>query len=305
MTTTPTPEPIRKSSLPSTPPPEFVFSTVLGARPDGQPGCMLLPGDMGPVVVRRRVTYGDWEPVRPDRWAPEPPSDARAAASPVSVVSGQTLRDHVAEAREQLRAMALGLATGTGPLVEPRGFDAALDAYRDAVLAVLPPDGHTTNRAEAAQWAADFAEDVAERLRSHHEFERANGALDVMTELRRLAAEAPQPEPNAGVRAELKPWQLLGDQPDEPLPQTEQLHGGRRLGPAAGVPAAGAGQDETQEGGRIVAYRLGASGLCCIGCTPSPRGDIWEPVTSADLPDGGLCSKCDVDVLIEQEDGRG
>ncbi len=38
------------------------------------------------------------------------------------------------EIREQLRGMALSLATGSGPLVEPAAFDAALDAYRAAVL---------------------------------------------------------------------------------------------------------------------------------------------------------------------------
>ncbi|KPC59606.1 hypothetical protein ADL27_63250, partial [Streptomyces sp. NRRL F-6602] len=63
-----------------------------------------------------------------------------------------TDRTSPAEIREQLRGMALSLATGSGPIVEPATFDAALDAYRDAVLAepaavsaaVAPP----TNRAE-------------------------------------------------------------------------------------------------------------------------------------------------------------
>lgn len=58
----------------------------------------------------------------------------------------------------------------------------------DAVLAVLPGDGRA-----ALEGAADIAEEVAEKLRAHHEFERSNGALDVMTELRRMADEA-QPE---------------------------------------------------------------------------------------------------------------
>lgn len=44
-------------------------------------------------------------------------------------------------------------------------------------------------RARVLHDAADVAEDVAERLRKDHEFERSTGALDVMTELRRLAAE--------------------------------------------------------------------------------------------------------------------
>lgn len=67
-------EPVRKSSLPCTPPPEYEFHTVMGARPDGLDGCMLMPGDMGPKVIRRRVSYGDWEPVSPDCWADEPVS---------------------------------------------------------------------------------------------------------------------------------------------------------------------------------------------------------------------------------------
>jgi len=65
-------EPIRKSSLPCTPPSEYEFHTVHGGQPDSA-GVLLIPGDdSGPVVVRRRVTYSDWEPVRPDRWADEP-----------------------------------------------------------------------------------------------------------------------------------------------------------------------------------------------------------------------------------------
>jgi hypothetical protein len=67
-------DPIRKSLLPCTPPPEWDFRSVLGAPH----GAMLMPFDTGPVVIRRRVTYGDWEPVRPDRWAPEEPADTAA-----------------------------------------------------------------------------------------------------------------------------------------------------------------------------------------------------------------------------------
>jgi hypothetical protein len=70
----PSPSPIRKSNLPCTPPAEYEFVTVRGGQPDS-PGVLLIPNDdTGPVVVRRRVTYGDWEPVRPDHWADEPPA---------------------------------------------------------------------------------------------------------------------------------------------------------------------------------------------------------------------------------------
>jgi hypothetical protein len=74
---TATPEPIRRSSLPAIPPPEWEFHTWY-PTPDG--GGDMVPGqhDRG-IQVRRRVTYGDWEPVQPDRWADEPTADATTA----------------------------------------------------------------------------------------------------------------------------------------------------------------------------------------------------------------------------------
>ncbi|MDX3531184.1 hypothetical protein P1P75_33470 [Streptomyces sp. ID05-39B] len=108
MNTPPDPHPISQSSLPPVPPPEWEFSTVLGARPDGQPGIMLLPGDTGGVVVRRRVSYGDWEPVRPDHWADEEPSGPDVCR-PVEV-DGETVRvrgqgELSAEAQEAITAL--------------------------------------------------------------------------------------------------------------------------------------------------------------------------------------------------------
>lgn len=49
----------------------------------------------------------------------------------------------VAEARDRLRGMALTLATGEGPLVEPWAFNQALDDYQAAVAAAVLPA--TTN----------------------------------------------------------------------------------------------------------------------------------------------------------------
>jgi hypothetical protein len=46
----------------------------------------------------------------------------------------------------------------------------------------------------------------------------------------------------------------------------------------------------------VVAYRSPQSGA--LYCVPCHAGDIYAPVTSEDLPDGGLCAACDVDVLI-------
>jgi hypothetical protein len=58
------------------------------------------------------------------------------------------------EARKYLRAMAFDLATGGG-LVEPRAFDAALDTYRDALLAAPAVQAPATDRAARRDRIAD------------------------------------------------------------------------------------------------------------------------------------------------------
>ncbi|MBX9425471.1 hypothetical protein [Streptomyces lateritius] len=58
------PEPIRKSTLPPTPPSEWEVTTV-----GGKTG----------AVIRRQVSYGKWEPVLPDYWADEPATVRNAA----------------------------------------------------------------------------------------------------------------------------------------------------------------------------------------------------------------------------------
>jgi hypothetical protein len=53
----------------------------------------------------------------------------------------------------------------------------------------------------------------------------------------------------------------------------------------------------------VVAYRSPQSGS--LYCIPCHAGDIYAPVTSEDLPDGGLCAACDVDVLITPAEAGG
>ncbi|MGV9888350.1 hypothetical protein [Streptomyces sp. NPDC003395] len=77
--------------------------------------------------------------------------------------------------------------------------------HPEARPAVLPP----VDRAAVLREAADFAETTAEELRKHHEFERSTGALDVMTELRRLADEA-QPATEAPKLPPMDPAHILG-----------------------------------------------------------------------------------------------
>lgn len=57
------------------------------------------------------------------------------------------------------------------------------------------------------------------------------------------ATPAPVAQQPAALRGELKPWQLLADQPDEPLPQTERVIGGRRLATSEQQPAAADGEE--------------------------------------------------------------
>ena len=60
--------------------------------------------------------------------------------------------------RDRLRGMALSLATGSGPLVEPGAFDAALDDYRDAVAAAVLPVA--VDRAALVRACASFVRDT-------------------------------------------------------------------------------------------------------------------------------------------------
>jgi hypothetical protein len=63
-----------------------------------------------------------------------------------------------------------------------------VDEVRRLRAAAIPVPA--ADRATVLHEAADEAERVAESLRAHHEFERSIGALDVMTELRRMTDEA-------------------------------------------------------------------------------------------------------------------
>lgn len=60
--------------------------------------------------------------------------------------------------------------------------------------------------------------------------------------------------------------------------------------------------EETPASDRIVAYRSALPGALSVYCTrhTDELGDGAMPLTSNDLPDGGLCSGCGVDVLIPQ-----
>jgi len=168
---------------------------------------------------------------------------AAPAASPVSVVSGQTLRDRVVAAlADALKPRYGGPQHNTPGGLPLTATEEEIRLHRAqplaaAVLAVLPPDGHTTNRADVLLWAADVlwnhprataidsdfrsASDVLRRLAAEargpwtaddrlkpHAVPAATtpdvpsmtGGFDDSIEIPELAAGAPQPEPAAGVR---------------------------------------------------------------------------------------------------------
>jgi hypothetical protein len=111
----------------------------------------------------------------------------------------------------------------------------------------LPPDAA---REVIARWRRAAIDARADRAAVLREAADRFAAFDLHVEaaaLRRMADEAQQqPEP---LRAELKPWQLLGAEPDGPVPQTERVAGGRRLRGDGERPAGGPGRVADEEQG--------------------------------------------------------
>lgn len=76
--------------------------------------------------------------------------------------------------------------------VETAMDDTLLPTAREKALAALAAVLPAPTDQTALERAADVAETVAMRLRDEHDIGGATGAYEVMTELRRLAGEAPQ-----------------------------------------------------------------------------------------------------------------
>ncbi len=189
-----------------------------------------------------------------------------------------------------------------------------------------PADRATVLR-EAADRIETLMDQAYERALSDHEIGWANGLEDAMRELRRMAAAVPA----VGVAAETPPaFGADRDSNNTPKagPKAEMVHacppGGSGLTPCCGrtpfelpltdrisseAPVTCRPAVEAQPGNDtktpVVAYRsTGARVLRCLSHYPDNaafrEGDL-HPVTSEDLPDGGLCTKCGVDVLIPQQ----
>jgi hypothetical protein len=294
MTDTTNPQqPIRKGLLPTTPPPEWEFSSAFATGPEDAPGLLLVPGDAGPVVVRRRVTYGDWEPVRPDRWAPEPPSDARAAVPvPASAPTDQAvLRDRIADALAE--ADGWQWAPGfdkTRSTVYPR-----YQSRADAVLAELPETVRLHDQILTLQ--AELAK-VRDLLRTENE--RANAAID-----RETTAEEAEEEQRLALSQALglgtgAPWDAIRDRgveltaPDGDGPALYDKLANMFGGPLPWPPQTQTVPVDSDEPATVLhrvladaarSQHVGASLQDCPACQPetdSADGGAQQPETQAD-----------------------
>ncbi|MER6350600.1 hypothetical protein ABT186_01790 [Streptomyces sp. NPDC001634] len=191
-----TDQPIRKGLLPTTPPREWEFHTVYGARKEGE-GCALFPGDTGPVVVRRRVTYGDWEPVRPDHWADEPPTDC-SAATPAP--ADDPLRQRIAaEVESEVYAYRertmwweeTGGVTQEIARLATRGALAVVQAELDRLAALLDAESRTLAEVDERcdRYAAALVRADKNTAELRGELDRAEAERDRLARLARDRAD--------------------------------------------------------------------------------------------------------------------
>jgi hypothetical protein len=189
-----TPEPIRKGDLPCTPPPEWEFHTWF-PHPDGG-GDMVRGQRQRGVLVRRRVSYGDWEPVRPDRWADEPEQDIAAPVPPAAdrAALAEDLR-YVLNYRGPGHAHEKpGVWDTSGKpcehcarLAVARRNLAAYDADPDAALSVLPA---STDRATVLREVAAECDKAGGAYGQRGANDAAGAAFALMETFLRKADEA-------------------------------------------------------------------------------------------------------------------
>ncbi|MCX5253574.1 hypothetical protein OOK27_05225 [Streptomyces canus] len=206
MTTNPTPEPIRKSSLPCTPPAEWEFHTWF-PHPDG--GGDMVPGErQRGVVVRRCISYGDWEPVRPERWADEPAGAASAVVAVAAPPTGQTAEavqywfDAATERREErdrLRAVVARVAQMADAWEQQLPEVIRTPAVVSAIRATLEPADDPSRLADEAQqqpdteahpaehkWAAELYDPLAEEWVPGTRYADRDRALNALAHAKRV-----------------------------------------------------------------------------------------------------------------------
>lgn len=249
--------------------------------------------------------------------------DASCGAVPVPPPADQTaLRDRIR--RAICEAEGFGWDTD---MLEPDEYG----EVADAVLAVLPEQTALPLTAVERQFLTFALGLAADEMASRgSEFGEDDEAA--LEKLRRVAAEEQPAETRASEahppshtwtvesprRDNWASWGATYDDRDWAVERCESAASTAPQRPfrlvratttytveAEHTPPAVGEQPETQET-RVVAYVLAVrTELHCLRCTPNRAGDIWTPVTSEELEDGGICTVCGVDVLIPQEANRG
>lgn len=175
------------------------------------------------------------------------------------------------------------------PVARRLGLHQAAAGQRiaDAMLAVLP------DQRAALERAADIAEEVALKRHRQHETEREQGALDVMTELRRMAAGAQQQEPTPVAARESRANESAGsvagaqqqtDTETRSAPEATAWRGATELAPDRVITALATTG--------LVGYRQNSGRLLhCLAHKPAPasRYADFHEVTADDLDNGGTC----------------
>jgi hypothetical protein len=250
-----------------------------------------------------------------------------------------TVADQQADLRDRIAAALLArIKWATVSKTQPHDAVTSLLAateydLADAVLAVLPPPA---DRAAVLREAADIAEDVAIRLHRAHDVGGSLGAYEAMAELRRLAAEAPQPEGYEATTGHLITClAVAGGSPDpdcscaaktkhrEVSDETRPLCACGRFWPCALADAPAVPVQPAADGWRGATelvpdrevQRLAATGLVgyqqdrgrllhCLHHKPAPASRYvdFQEVTAEDLPEGGICvhPSCGADLLAVQ-----
>lgn len=221
----------------------------------------------------------------------------------------------VADAEQAaLRTRVARLTTALGEAVQHvggSGGEVSLQTFERwrAVLDAQPDDGQTDTRAAALREAADRYEGILANADTGQDPRYWTAVRDITLGLRAMADEAhpaavlPQPETQAG-----------HDRPHMMRPTYRTRPGDATVDPATCPQCKGDNSEAFALCDRcaatapdVVAYQSnGGRLLRCLAHAPEWAAILcgdFHPVTSEDLPDGGLCTflDCGVDVLIPQE----
>ncbi|MFC8676731.1 hypothetical protein ACFUEN_29100 [Streptomyces griseorubiginosus] len=240
--------------------------------------------------------------------------------APPVVVSGQTLRDRVAEAVPPLtEADRDEREDGPGQWAD---YIRAWNQGRAEVLAVLPPDGRAALEAErdslgreADRLRKDWVEmrTRAERAEAERDAygEQLDGGAETIAartveinrltdELRRLAAAAPQPGQHVYLSTGCLHGQHTYCQNVDGIAGLKKPAQCKFCQTACICPCHAAVVRQEPGTETTVAYFHPdvPNVLLCRICGARPDLDV-TPLASENLPNGGICTKCGVDVLIE------